>query len=115
MCQQIHCAVASGNIDLLKWLIEKQYCLTKDVRTGEHLTTAAGHTLLAVAARKGDTTMMRYLLHNLGSSVLELTDVAVLQRGLHAALEVKTFFVSISMSILIITTKHRTYHWPGSR
>lgn len=62
--------------------------MTKDVRTGELLTTAAGHTLLAVAARKGDTTMMRYLLHNLNSSVLELTDVSVLQRGLHAALEV---------------------------
>ena len=107
MILQIHCAVASGNVDLLKWLIEKQHCLTKDVRTGEHLTTAAGHTLLAVAARKGDTTMMRYLLHNLGSSVLELTDVAVLQRGLHAALEVKSLF--FSNSILVMVNKHRTY------
>jgi len=102
LLQQIHCAAASGNVALLEWLVQKQHCLTKDVRTGELLTTAAGHTLLAVAARKGDTTMMRYLLHSLDSSVLELTDVAVLQRGLHAALEVLSYYIwSVSVQFLL--------------
>lgn len=73
---------------LLEWLIEKQHCPTKDFRTGEPLVNAAGHTILAVAARKGDVTMMGYCLHHLHSSVQEITDIAALQRGLHAALEV---------------------------
>eukprot|EP00598_Pedospumella_elongata_P002210 CAMPEP_0184970710 /NCGR_PEP_ID=MMETSP1098-20130426/3076_1 /TAXON_ID=89044 /ORGANISM="Spumella elongata, Strain CCAP 955/1" /LENGTH=1410 /DNA_ID=CAMNT_0027492679 /DNA_START=68 /DNA_END=4303 /DNA_ORIENTATION=+ len=83
----IHCAAGSGNVGLLEWLVEKQHCPTKDFRTGEPLMNAAGHTILAVAARKGDVTMMGYCLHHLHSSVQEITDIAALQRGLHAALE----------------------------
>jgi hypothetical protein len=86
---QIHCAAGSGNLKLLQWLVEDLRCGTKDVHTGDALTTSAGLTVLGVAARQGHLSIMRYAVHSLGCSTSDLTDMAVLQRGLHAALEVR--------------------------
>jgi hypothetical protein len=66
------------------------HCCIKDVNTGDNLVNASGHTVLAVAARRGDKETMRYAVHTLRCSTADITDVAVLQRGLHAALEVNT-------------------------
>ena len=85
---QVHCAAASGNVQLMQWLLEKQYCRSRDLATGEPLLNAAGHSVLCVAARKGDREMMHYLLHSQHGSVTEISDVAILQRALHSALEV---------------------------
>lgn len=85
---QVHCAAASGNVQVLKWLTEEHFCGVTDVVTGEPLLNGLGQTVLAVAARKGDVAMMRYAVHTLRCSVSDVTDLGVLQRGLHAALEV---------------------------
>jgi hypothetical protein len=87
---QIHLAAASGNVRVLQWLIDDMHCCIKDVNTGDNLVNASGHTVLAVAARRGDKETMRYAVHTLRCSTADVTDVAVLQRGLHAALEVST-------------------------
>lgn len=61
----------------------------RDMNTGEHLTNAAGHTVLAVAALRGDKATMLYCVNVLRCSAADVTDVTALQRGLHAALEVR--------------------------
>jgi hypothetical protein len=75
-------------VQVLKWLTEEHFCGVTDVVTGEPLLNGLGQTVLAVAARKGDVAMMRYAVHTLRCSVSDVTDLGVLQRGLHAALEV---------------------------
>ena len=85
---QIHCAAASGNVKVLEWLVEEKFCSWKDAATGKPLVNASGLTVLAIAARRGDREMMRYAAQQMHCSVADITDIAVLQRGLHAALEV---------------------------
>jgi hypothetical protein len=81
----VHCAAASGNVALMRWLLETQHCLLRDPTTQKALMTVTAQTALTVAARKGDCDMMRHLLHS-GCSVSEVTDVNILQRALHAAM-----------------------------
>lgn len=76
---------------LLRWLVEEQGCCTTDASTGAPLVNASGHSILAVAARRGDRDMMQYAIRELHCSTADITDVAILQRGLHAALEVRYY------------------------
>lgn len=60
----------------------------RDMNTGAHLTNSMGHTVLAVAALRGDKATMHYCVNALRCSTADVTDLTALQRGLHAALEV---------------------------
>jgi hypothetical protein len=88
---QVHCAAASGNVFLLRWLVQQRYCPTRDLATGLPLLTAEGHSVLALAAQRADGPMVRYIVHDLGGRVTEIKDLLSAQRALHAVLEVSIF------------------------
>ena len=79
-----------GNLSLLKWLIESEHCpiFSKSGADKSPLTTSSGMTVFAIAAKKGFIDVMRYLAREKGCAVTEISDVDILQRGLHVALEV---------------------------
>lgn len=85
-----------GNLSLLKWLVESEHCpiFTKSGADRSPLTTTSGMTVFSIAAKHGCIEMMRYLAKEKGCSVTEITDVDILQRGLHVALEVIRLFYS---------------------
>jgi len=93
----IHCAAASGNVKVLEWLVEEKFCSWKDAATGKPLVNASGLTVLAIASRRGDREMMRYAAQQMHCSVADITDIAVLQRGLHAALEAPGALPSLTL------------------
>lgn len=130
LLSQVHCAAISGNVDIMKWLVEEQHCMLYDaaavIKKGTDanadttrvssntlpLLNGAGHSVLAVTARRGDAPMMRYLTQNRHCSVTDIADVTLLHRALHVALEVTMFellnknfkcFVLLSVSLIIPT------------
>lgn len=84
---QIHCAASGGNVSLFRWLVEVKKCALFDRGTQHPLTTASGLSVLAIAAQQGHLELMNYLVHVKRCSVSEITDPAILQRALHAALK----------------------------
>lgn len=88
----VHCAASGGNLNLLRWLVEDKKCALFDRASASSpvqrcLRTASGLSVLAVAAQQGHLHIMRYLVHEKHCPLGEVIDAAVLQRGLHAALE----------------------------
>jgi hypothetical protein len=88
----VHCVAKGGNLELMKWLLEDQYCKLVDDKDVP-LKTAAGLTVLAVAAKHGHVELMKYLIHRHKRSVSEITDVNVAIRALHVCLEVSADLV----------------------
>lgn len=82
----IHCAAAGGNLAIFRWLVEEQHCTLFSKTDGKALTTKAGLSVLAVAAKHGHADIMRYCVHRAGSKVTEITNTSLLLRGLHASL-----------------------------
>lgn len=90
----MHLAVSGGNLQLIKWLIEVKKCaIAERVAAGsaqtKPLLTATGLSLLGVACYRGHKDVMNYLLHEKHARVQEITDVNILQRGLHVAMQVQ--------------------------
>ena len=83
----IHAAVEGGSIHLVRWLLEDRKCSIYSGANRAPIKTAEGLTCLAIAAYFGHGDIMRYLVHNNGAQVTEITEAAVLVRGLHALLE----------------------------
>lgn len=83
----IHTAVEGGNIHLVRWLVEERKCSLRGLG-GVPLATSEGLSALALAAYYGHADIMRYLVQSQSCAVTEITDMAILHRGLHAALEV---------------------------
>jgi hypothetical protein len=84
-------AAAGGNLQLLQWLIEGKKCSVKDNATKRQLVTGKNLSVLAVAAQAGHVPIMRYLIHQRKCGVLEITEMSILHRALHVALEVGNF------------------------
>jgi len=83
----IHAAVEGGSIHLVRWLLEDRKCSLYAGANRSPIKTAEGLSCLAIAAYFGHGDIMKYLVHNNGAKVSEITEVAVLARGLHAMLE----------------------------
>ena len=81
----VHAAARGGNLNLLRWLLELQYCA---LYSGSRpLTTSAGLSVLGVAAFWGHAEMMVYLTQFHNCRVDEFENCpSVALRGLHAAL-----------------------------
>jgi hypothetical protein len=83
----IHSAVRGGSLVLLRWLLETECCPCRDTKN-EPIVTSSGQCLLSLAAYYGHVDMMRYLVQRQNFSLLSITDIDVLRRGLHSALGV---------------------------
>jgi hypothetical protein len=77
-------------------LIEEKKCAIYDRQQKRPIMTANGLTPLAVAAMKGHIEIINYLVHEKKSAVTEITDVSILQRALHVALNVRIFSLFFS-------------------
>jgi len=88
----VHCAAESGNLDLLKWLVEKHYCplfsnnqllskddIDDDDGVARPLMTSKGRSVLAVAMQYQFVDMIRYLVVDKGLSVFEIKCLRTLQ------------------------------------
>lgn len=82
----IHAAVEGGSVHLVRWLLEDRKCSLYAGANKSPVKTAEGLTCLAIAAYFGHGDIMRYLVHSADAKVAEITEVAVLVRGLHAML-----------------------------
>lgn len=83
----VHAAVEGGSIHLVRWLLEDRKCSIYAGANKSPIKTSEGLSCLAIAAYFGHGDIMRYLVHNNGAKVAEITEVAVLVRGLHAMLD----------------------------
>jgi hypothetical protein len=86
----IHSAVRGGSLVLLRWLLETECCPCRDTKN-EPIVTSSGQCLLSLAAYYGHVDMMRYLVQRQSFSLLSITDIDVLRRGLHSALGVSIY------------------------
>ena len=80
----VHAAARGGNLNLLRWLLELQYCALYN--GSKPITTSAGLSVLGVAAFWGHAEMMVYLTQFHNCRVDEIENANVALRGLHAAL-----------------------------
>ena len=83
----IHAAVEGGNIHLVRWLLEDRKCSIYIGAKKKPLKTTDELSCIAIAAYFGHGDIMRYLVHKHGAKVTEITETAVLLRGLHAMLD----------------------------
>ena len=84
-----------GNIDILRWLIEENFCpikktmATKNKNTGrtDHpITTSKGRTILSIAMNALNVDIIRYLVVEFNVPVFETKDLKVSLRALEAVL-----------------------------
>lgn len=87
----VHLAAQGGNLDILRWLLEDRMCPIKSRGVGSPLMTTEGMSVFAIAAYYGHVPIMRYVVHRHGAAVTEASEITVLHRALHAALEVCLF------------------------
>ena len=89
----VHCAVASGNLDLIKWLVDTKYCPLKtsisknDLASPKiPLTTSKGKNVIDIAMKGQHVDVIRYLVVEKAFSVFETKNTYILQLVLDAAL-----------------------------
>lgn len=70
----IHCAVLSGNLELVQWLVEK--------RCNPRVVDADGCTALSISAREGFFEISKFLIFRGYCQVTEVKDITVLQKML---------------------------------
>lgn len=83
----IHLAAQSGNLEIVKWLLDDRIVPLVDVNR-KSLKTVEGYTILGLAAKYGHTDIIKYLVTFHRCKVVEITNLLHLQRVLHVILEV---------------------------
>jgi hypothetical protein len=77
----VHCVVQGGSLPLLTWLIEEKFCpIFKD--DGTSLVNGNKESVMGIAAKVGQTHVMRYLMLKQNCKVTEIKDTAVLWNAL---------------------------------
>ena len=84
----IHLATQSGNIELVKWLLDDRVVPLVDGNRNSLKTAVDGYTIFGLAAKYGHTDILKYLVANHRCKVTEITNLFHLQRVLHIVLEV---------------------------
>jgi hypothetical protein len=79
----VHYAAISGNLVLLKWLLDDLDCILYKELSHEPLRSRSGHSVLAVAALYGHKDMVQYLMKDVGMHVTDISDPHILQLHLH--------------------------------
>ena len=94
----IHCAVAGGNLDIVRWLVDEHFCPIKVVRTAsgnkakrggsadQPILTSKGRSVLSIALTSLHVDIIRYLVVDCGVSIYELKDLKGSLRALEAVL-----------------------------
>lgn len=91
----VHCAVEGGKIEIVRWLIEEQFCpITKAVATKnkssrtveQPIQTSKGRTVLSIAMSALNVEIIQYLSIEQGVPVFEIKDLIVSLRALEAVL-----------------------------
>lgn len=75
----VHCATLSGNLELLRWLVEEKSCSIQE-------KDSKSDTPLAVAARMNNLYLLEYLVHK-GANTTEISGLESLQILTQALLE----------------------------
>jgi FYVE zinc finger len=103
----VHCCTLGGNLELLKWLVEKKGCpisVKRNPKNGKMLsvTTSSGKTLIDLAMTgKPKLDILMYLIQK-GLSVLDLADNTLTGRTLEALL--KSGFVPSGPQAALVDT-----------
>jgi len=93
----IHCAVAGGNLEIVRWLVEDHFCPIKVVRSGsakpkrggsadELILTSNNRSVLTIAMEGLHVDIMRYLVVDHNVSIYGSKDLKTSQRALEAVL-----------------------------
>lgn len=94
----IHCAVAGGNPDIVRWLVEDHFCPIKVIRTGSSkkpkrggsadqlILTSQNRSVLTIAMTSLNVEILRYLVVDNSVSIYESKDLKSSLRALEAVL-----------------------------
>jgi len=82
----VHLAAISGELILMKWLIEDKFC-TLRTPEGNPLLGYSSESVFELACKYGNTDIMKYLVQNSHSIVTEVKNMSILFRALHSILE----------------------------
>ncbi len=82
----VHLVAISGNLNLMKWLIEEKFC-TLVTSDGNPLLGYSSESVFELACKHGNTDIMKYLIHNRHSIVTEVKNMSILYRALHSILD----------------------------
>ena len=94
----IHCAVAGGNLDILRWLVEDHFCPMKVIRTAsggkpkrggsadQLILTSKNRSVLTISMTSLAVDIMRYLVVDHGVSIYDSRDLKLSLRALEAVL-----------------------------
>lgn len=98
MMYPIHCAVAGGNLDIVRWLVQDHFCPMKVIRTGsggkpkrggsadQLILTSKNRSVLTIAMTGLYVDIMRYLVVDHGISIYDSKDLKSSLRALEAVL-----------------------------
>ena len=98
-----------GNLALLKWLVEERRCPLETIcRSGDDqqqvrspLRSSTQHTVLAIAAMRAHSDMIRYLVLEKKCRIDEITELSMCQRAMCAILQVCSFYLFIRLFDLL--------------
>jgi hypothetical protein len=94
----IHCAVAGGNLDIVRWLVEDHFCPIKVVRAGgggkpkrggsadQLILTSKNRSVLTIAMAGLSVDIMRYLVVDNNVSIYDAKDLKSSLRAFEAVL-----------------------------
>ena len=82
----VHLVAISGNLGMMKWLIEERFC-TVVTSNGCPLLGYSSESVFELACKHGNTDIMKYLVQNRLSIVTEVKNMSILYRALHSLLD----------------------------
>ncbi len=82
----VHLAAISGNVLLMKWLIEVKFC-TVLATDGSPLLGYSSESVFELACKHGNVDIMKYLIQSRHAVVTEVKNMSILYRALHSLLD----------------------------